>query len=178
MFARRILAAAAFVAAASAQLQILDPSPSLWWVSGAQNNLVWNCNSVSYSDYTVVLSNSNTAILSAPLALIADVPNYDCSYAVTAQQSATLVASTTWTIALASNVNISDIYASTQFEVKAAGSPYPVSTSSAASGTATGTGSGASPSSTSSSKTGAASANYIPVGMSMVAALVLGLVVA
>ncbi|KAH0834969.1 hypothetical protein J3R83DRAFT_10679 [Lanmaoa asiatica] len=135
-------------------------------------HFAWTCSTSPYSDYTVVLSNSNTAILAAPLALIASVPNYDCSFTVNQQQS-TQTASTTWTISLANSLNISDIYASSQFEIKASGSPYPASTSAASA-----TSSGASASSTSTTKTGAASANYIPVGMGMAAALVLGLVVA
>ncbi|KAG8216591.1 hypothetical protein J3R82DRAFT_6776 [Butyriboletus roseoflavus] len=172
MFSPRILAVATFVAVASAQLTITNPSPSSWWVSGTDNTLAWTCNTSPYSAYTVVLSNSDTTILVAPLALIADVPNYDCSFTVNPQQS-TQPASSTYTLSFANIVNSSQVYASTQFEIKAAGSPYPASS---ASGTATS--SGASASSTSTSKTGAAYANYIPVGMSMAAALVLGLVVA
>lgn len=38
MFGRRILAAAAFVAAASAQLSITQPSPSLWWGTSQNPN--------------------------------------------------------------------------------------------------------------------------------------------
>jgi len=73
-------------------------------------------------------------------------------------------------------MRIMQIYASTKFEIKAFGSPYPVSSSAGASGTGTSTAGSAS--STSGTNTGAASANYIPVGMSMVAALFLGLIVA
>lgn len=139
--------------------------------------------------------------MAAPLALIASVPNYDCSLTVNQQQS-TQPASASYTLSLANNLNISDvrslfppffrllyesrraqrmrimqIYASTKFEIKAFGSPYPASSSSAgASGTGTSTAGSAS--STSGTNTGAASANYIPVGMSMAAALFLGLVVA
>ena len=69
------------------------------------------------------------------------------------------------------------VYASAQFQVEAAGSPYPPTSSTASSG-ATGTNSAGSTSSTSPSKSSGALANYIPVGMSMVAALALGLVVA
>ncbi|KAG9311565.1 hypothetical protein JVU11DRAFT_7772 [Chiua virens] len=175
MFSRRFLAAAALVAAAQAQLTITNPSPSSWWVAGSANTLAWTCDTSPYSAYTVVVSNSDTTILSAPLALIASVPNYDCSFTVNQQQSS-LAVSNTWTVSLANAVNISDIYASAQFEVKAAGTAYPTSSSSA-SGTATGSAAGSS-STSASGKSSAASTNYIPVGMSMGAALLLGLVVA
>ncbi|KAI9457917.1 hypothetical protein HD554DRAFT_2331174 [Boletus coccyginus] len=179
MFGRHILAATAFVAACHAQssgLTITNPSPTSWWISGSANTLAWTCDTSPYSTYTVVLSNSDTSILAAPLALIASVPNYDCSLTVNQQQS-TQPASASYTLSLANNLNISDIYASTKFEIKAFGSPYPASSSSAgASGTGTSTAGSAS--STSGTNTGAASANYIPVGMSMAAALFLGLVVA
>ncbi|KAG6379887.1 hypothetical protein JVT61DRAFT_10449 [Boletus reticuloceps] len=175
MLGRRILAAVAFVSAcAQAQLSITNPSPSSWWVSGAVNTLAWTCGTSPYSAYTVVLSNSDSAILSGALALIANVPNFDCSFTVNEQQSS-LQVSSTYTLSLANIQNLTDVYASTQFEVKAAGSVYPTSS---ASSSATGTSTAGSASSTSSSKTGAATANYIPVGMSMAAALVLGLVVA
>jgi len=177
MFGRRILATAALVAAcAQAQVSITNPGPNSWWVASSVNTLAWTCDTSPYSEYTVVVTNSDTSILASPFALIASVPNYDCSLTVDQQQSF-LAVSTTWTISLASNVNISDIYASAQFEVKAAGSPYAVSSSTASSGSSA-TSSAGSASSTSTSSTGAGSANYIPVGMSMVAALVLGLTVA
>ena len=67
------------------------------------------------------------------------------------------------------------IYASTPFQIQAFGSAYPTSTSSAP-GSSTGT--AGTPTSTSTSKSNAAAANYIPVGMSMAAALFFGLVVA
>lgn len=54
------------------------------------------------------MSNSDSSILAAPLALIASVPNYDCSYTVNAQQSS-LAVSNSWTLALANPVNISDV---------------------------------------------------------------------
>ena len=65
------------------------------------------------------------------------------------------------------------MYASSEpFEIKALGSAYPTTTS--------GVGSSATSSTTaaSSTATGGALAQYVPVGMSMAAALALGLVVA
>lgn len=74
-------------------------------------------------------------------------------------------------------VYIIQIYAQSEpFEIKALGASYPTTTStagSASTGTASGTAGAAQ-----STQTGGAFAEYVPVGMSMVAALALGLVVA
>ncbi|KIJ63816.1 hypothetical protein HYDPIDRAFT_91819 [Hydnomerulius pinastri MD-312] len=171
MLGRIALAAAALVGTASAQLTITNPSANSWWVAQSQNTLAWTCNTSPYQNYTVLLANSNPSILASPLAIIAVQQNYDCSETITQQQSAQ-PAGTGYTVLLASTLNSTDIYAQSEpFEIKALGAAYPATTASAS---ATGSAGSASPTGT----TGGALANYIPVGMSMAAALALGLVVA
>jgi hypothetical protein len=108
------------------------------------------------------------------LAIISIENNYDCSKTITEQQ-VTQPAATGYTIQFANILNGTDIYAESEpFEIKALGSSYPATSSAAATGTsATGSSGAATP-----AQTGAAVANYIPVGLSMAAALALGLVVA
>ncbi|KAF8841090.1 hypothetical protein BDN67DRAFT_1068755 [Paxillus ammoniavirescens] len=175
MLGRILLAAAALASAASAQLTVTNPSANSWWVAQSANTLAWTCNTSPYQTYTVVLTNSNPSILSGPLAIIAIQQNYDCSETITQQQAAQ-PAATGYIIQLTNPLNNTEVYAESEpFEIKALGSAYPASSSAvSATGSGTGTSTGASPAST----TGAAVANYIPVGMSMVAALALGLIVA
>ncbi|KIJ15393.1 hypothetical protein PAXINDRAFT_169234 [Paxillus involutus ATCC 200175] len=177
MLGRILLAAAALASVASAQLTITNPSANSWWVAQSANTLAWTCNTSPYQTYTVVLTNTNPSILSGPLAIIAIQQNYDCSETITQQQSAQ-PAATGYTIQLTNPLNNTEVYAESEpFEIKALGSAYPASSSSAAA-SATGSGTSTSTGASAASTTGAAVANYIPVGMSMVAALALGLVVA
>ncbi|KAH7924942.1 hypothetical protein BV22DRAFT_1034639 [Leucogyrophana mollusca] len=172
MFSRIALVStvAAFVGAASAQLTITTPSANLWWVGQSLNTLAWTCSSSPYQNFTVLLANSNPAVLSAPIAIIAVQYNYDCSETIT-QQQASQAPGTGYTIQLANTLNSTDVYTTSEpFEIKALGASYPAS----ASPSATSSGSTAQ----SSGKTGGALSTYIPVGMSMAAAIALGLVVA
>jgi len=175
MLGRILLAVTALAGAASAQLTITNPSSSSWWVAQSTNTLTWTCNTSPYTSFTVLLANSNPSVLVSPLAIISIQENYDCSKLIT-QDQVVQPAATGYTIQFANILNGTDIYAESEpFEIKALGSAYPA-TSSAAGATATGaTGSAgaATP-----SQTGAAVANYIPVGLSVAAALALGLVVA
>ncbi|KAG0702184.1 hypothetical protein DFH29DRAFT_805287 [Suillus ampliporus] len=174
MFRRLALAAAALLSVVSAQLTITSPGTNDWWVASSVNTLAWSCSSSPYQNFTIIIANTNTSILAAPLPIIAVEYNYQCSLTITQQQSAQ-PAATGYTIMLASTLNITDIYATSEpFEIKALGSSYPTTTSSAGS-SATSTGGAAQATTT---KAGGALAQYIPVGMSMVAALALGLVVA
>ncbi|KAG2743160.1 hypothetical protein P692DRAFT_20172391 [Suillus brevipes Sb2] len=149
---------------------------SLTAVASSANTLSWTCSTSPYLNFTVLLSNSNIAVLAAPIAIIAIQENYDCSKTITQQQSAQ-AAGTGYTLLFASTLNSTDIWATSEpFEIKALGSSYPTTTSSAGSastGTASGTAGAAQ-----STHTGGTLAEYVPVGMSMVAALALGLVVA
>ncbi|KAG2340803.1 hypothetical protein BDR05DRAFT_966356 [Suillus weaverae] len=176
MFRRLALACAALLSVVSAQLTITSPGTNDWWVASSLNTISWTCTTSTFSNFTILLSNSNTAILPAPLAIIAVQANYDCSKTITQQQSAQ-PAGTGYTVLFASTLNSTDIYAQSQpFEIKALGSSYPTTTSGVG-GTSTGTPSG-SAGAAQATKTGGTLAEYVPVGMSMVAALALGLVVA
>jgi len=170
MFHRLALASVAFLGVVSAQLTITSPSADDGWVAQSLNILAWTCNTSPYQNFTILLTNSNLSILPAPLALIAVQENFDCSATITQQQSAQ-PAGTGYVVQLSSTINATDVYAQSEpFEIKALGAAYPTTTSSVGSSA---TGSSASP-----TTTGAALAQYVPVGLSMAAALALGLVVA
>jgi hypothetical protein len=129
------------------------------------------------------VNNTNPTILAAPEAIVANVPNADCSQSITVQQAA-LTPSTGYTVVLANILNetevchffssfeshtayVSQIYAvSQEFEVKALGAAYPpssatptddpsASTAGAASGSSTASGASASSTSNTKSKNGA-----------------------
>ncbi|KAH9962174.1 hypothetical protein BC827DRAFT_1130678 [Russula dissimulans] len=137
-----------------ATFQILSPGgPNLWWVANSQNTLVWTCHTdPPASAYTLLLNNTNPAILAAPEAIVANIQNTDCSHSITTQQ-AVLTPATGYTLLLGDITNQTNIYAtSLPFEVKALGATYPPtsatptegstsSTSGAASGSSTGSGS-------------------------------------
>ncbi|KAG1867199.1 hypothetical protein DFJ58DRAFT_742926 [Suillus subalutaceus] len=176
MFRRLALTCAALLGIVSAQLTVTSPGTNDWWVASSANTLSWTCSTSPYQNFTILLTNSNPSVLSAPLAIIAVQQNYDCSETITQQQSAQ-PAGTGYIVQFASTLNITDIYAQSEpFEIKALGSSYPTTTSSAGS-SATGT-SSTTAGAAQASKTGGTLAGYVPVGMSMVAALALGLVVA
>ncbi|KAG1726406.1 hypothetical protein EDB19DRAFT_2028408 [Suillus lakei] len=165
MFRRLALPFAALLSVVSAQLTITSPGTNDWWVASSLNTISWTCDTSPYLNFTILLANSNPAVLAAPLAFIAVQENFDCSESITQQQSAQ-PAGTGYTIQFASTLNSTDIYAQSEpFEIKALALaavlpglllavlhklPRPV----------------------------VALAEYVPVGMSMVAALALGLVVA
>ncbi|KAG1732971.1 hypothetical protein EDB19DRAFT_1732364 [Suillus lakei] len=220
MFCRLALAFAALLSVVSAQLTITSPGTNDWWVASSLNTILWTCSTSPFSNFTILLANSNTAVLATPLAIIAVEENYNCATTITQQQSAQ-PAATGYTIQFANTLNTADIYIQSEpFEIKALGAPYPTATGSAGStstgiasgsagtiqatttsstgSTSAGTASGsvgaaqttttgsvgststgtASGSAGAPTQTGGALAEYVPVGMSMVAALALGLVVA
>jgi len=173
MFSRLALASAvtALFGVASAQLTITNPGGvNLWWVAQSSNTLAWTCDTSPYSNFTVLLANPDKSILEAPLAILAIEYNYDCSKTITQQQSAQ-PAGTGYTVQLANPFNSTDVYAESQpFEIKALGASYPTSTPAASSGTSTSTGSTAQ----TTGKSGAMGM-LAPVGMSVAAAMALGL---
>ncbi|KIM64895.1 hypothetical protein SCLCIDRAFT_1213000 [Scleroderma citrinum Foug A] len=176
MLGRLVLVAAALLGTASAQLTITNPTSDSWWVAQSSNTLAWTCDTSTYSNFTVLLANSNPSILVQPIAIIAIEPNYDCSKTIT-QQQASQPPSTGYTVLLANPLNSSDVYATSQsFEIKALGSSYPA-TSASSSPTGTSGSSSASPSS-STGKSGGALAQYVPAGVGMAIALAMGVVVA
>ncbi|OJA08243.1 hypothetical protein AZE42_09018 [Rhizopogon vesiculosus] len=175
--------------------------------SGSLNILAWTCDTSPYENFTVLLTNSNPGVLPAPLALIAVADNFECSETITQLQSAQ-PAGTGYVVQLSSTVNATDVHVYAQsepFEIKALGATYPTTTSSAGSSatgssatassatvssatvnsatvssatTSSAAASSATTSSASPTTTGAALAQYVPAGLSMAAALALGLVVA
>ncbi|KIK52730.1 hypothetical protein GYMLUDRAFT_103742, partial [Collybiopsis luxurians FD-317 M1] len=129
-----LAAAASALTAVSAQLKVLSPGgPDLWWVADSENLLVWNCNESQVQSFTVLVNNPS---LEAPLAIIADQPNFVCSLIVTKDQISPLSVGNGYTVELANPLNNTDVYAqSLPFEIKPAGSPYPTTTVSPAAAT-------------------------------------------
>ncbi|THH05601.1 hypothetical protein EW145_g4678 [Phellinidium pouzarii] len=128
MVVRLALVVAAAAGFASAQLKVLAPGgPNLWWVANEENNVVWNCKDSQFDNFTILLKNSNPAVLSGADAIVSIQQNFDCSETLTTQQ-ANFTAATGYTLLLANTLNSSDVYASSDpFEVKAQGSAYPAS---------------------------------------------------
>ncbi|CAE6410024.1 unnamed protein product [Rhizoctonia solani] len=127
---------------AAQQLTITEPSSDRWWVAQSINTLRWNCEQTTYTNWTVLITNSDVNVLSGPLALIAIQWNYDCSKSMTPGEQ--LKPGTGYVMQFANALNSTDVWASSQpFEVKALGSTYPPEyTSTGIPGTtATGTGS-------------------------------------
>ncbi|GBE87479.1 hypothetical protein BKA93DRAFT_776286 [Sparassis latifolia] len=175
-----IASLAALVGGAAAQLEIITPGgPGLWWVAQSLNTLEWTCKTSPYTNFTILIANSNPTILSSPLAILSQQNNYDCSETIT-QNEAAQPAATGYTIQLADPFNNTNVYATSQpFEIKALGSAYPASSAtpsgvgSATSSGATGTSSGSSSASTStptSSKSGAVSLTASLSGIAAIAA--------
>ncbi|KAI0371230.1 hypothetical protein BV20DRAFT_965389 [Pilatotrama ljubarskyi] len=135
---------AALVGSTVAQLQIISPGgPDLWWVAQSDNVLSWTCKTSPYTNFTVLIANSNPAVLTSPQALIAQQNNFDCSKLVTKDQFSQSAA-TGYTIQLADPFNSTHIYAESQpFEIKPLGSTYPASSATPTlGGSATASGSG------------------------------------
>ncbi|KAF8273723.1 hypothetical protein EI94DRAFT_1479907, partial [Lactarius quietus] len=138
--------------------EILTPGgPNLWWVAQSQNTIAWTCNVDPLIQLTSSLNNTNPNILTAAEAIVANVPNADCSFSVTVQQAA-LTPATGYTVIFANPINQLEIYAVSQpFEVKALGAAYPPASatptggSSSTSSSPSGSSTGSSSSSTSSS---------------------------
>ncbi|KAI0659313.1 hypothetical protein C8Q70DRAFT_987097 [Cubamyces menziesii] len=118
-------------------LTILSPGgPNLWWVAESDNVVTWTCQTSPYTNFTVLIANSNPTILPSPLAFLGQQANYDCSKLITKDQ-VNQPPATGYTIQLADVFNSSHIYAESEpFEIKNLGSAYPAS-----SATPTGTGS-------------------------------------
>ncbi|KAI9459167.1 hypothetical protein BJY52DRAFT_1085168, partial [Lactarius psammicola] len=147
------------VGTAVAEFRIISPGGSdLWWVAQSQNTLVWSCqDSPPATAYQLLVNNTNPTILAAAEAIVANVPNADCSHTITTQQAA-LTPATGYTVILADTLDQTKIYATSDFfEVKALGAAYPPAsatptgtTSSTSSSSGSGTASGSTSSSTNS----------------------------
>jgi hypothetical protein len=147
--------AALWVSLAQAQLTITEPSSARWWVAQSQNTLRWTCNTSPYTNWTVLITNTDVTILSGPLALIAIQYNYDCSKTIIPGEQ--LKAGTGYSMQFANPFNSTDVFATSEpFEVKALGSTYPPQITTSDALTATG---GSSASGTSSATTASPSSN-------------------
>jgi hypothetical protein len=153
---------AALASVATAQLTVLVPGgPNLWWVAESSNTLSWTCQTSPYTNFTVLVANSDPKILTSPIAILAQQNNFDCSKTIT-QDLVNQTPATGYTVQLADPFNSTHIYASSQpFEIKPLGSSYPDPSSTptaggSASSTASGTGASA-PSASTTKKSGALS---------------------
>jgi hypothetical protein len=156
MFWPRFALFSTLVGTAVAQFEIISPGgPNLWWVAQSQNTIVWTCNNnPPATTYQLLVNNTNPTILDAAEAIVANVPNSDCSFSITVQQ-AVLTPATGYTAILADALDQTKIYATSQpFEVKALGAAYPP-----ASATPSGTTSSTASSSGSSSASGSTSSS-------------------
>ncbi|TFY68196.1 hypothetical protein EVG20_g3656 [Dentipellis fragilis] len=163
MFFSRVLAASALVGSAVAQgtFSILTPGgPNLWWVAGSQNTLAWTCHTnPPATTYQILVANGNQTILAAPMAIIANVPNADCSHTITQQQAA-FEPATNYTVIIADAIDQTKVYATSQpFEVKALGASYPPTSATPVEGASSTSASGSAASNTASSSSGAAAAS-------------------
>ncbi|KAI0042610.1 hypothetical protein FA95DRAFT_1474017, partial [Auriscalpium vulgare] len=149
----------ALVGSALADFQVLSPGgPNLWWVAQSENVIAWSCHdNPPATTFQLLLANGNQSILVAPMAIVANIQNADCSHTITQQQT-NLTPATNYTLIIADAVDQTKVYATSQpFEVKALGATYP-----AASATPTDDGTSASSTSASTSASGSAGAASSP----------------
>jgi len=184
LFARlSLLALASIFTSVVAGPTITAPGgASLWWVAKSDNNLVWDCSDKSHDSFNVVISNPSTTVLTAPLTLIATVPNYICSKLITSDTIANLPVATGYTVSLTNVLNTTDVYSVSQaFEIKPIGSSYPASTATpgpSSSGTLSGTSSGPKPSSSSGSSNSSGGSKNVLSAIGAFAAIVVGVMTA
>ncbi|KAG9104970.1 hypothetical protein FRC06_002890 [Ceratobasidium sp. 370] len=156
-----------------AQLTITEPSSERWWVAQSQNTLRWTCNTSPYTNWTVLITNSDVNVLTTPLALIAIRKyNYDCSKTMIPGEQ--LKPGTGYTMVFANPFNNTDVFATSQsFEVKPVGSTYPPQITTSEALTATGGASGTSaPSATSTPHSNNAIANAVDLVSFAIASVV------
>ncbi|KAH9974126.1 hypothetical protein BGW80DRAFT_1305348 [Lactifluus volemus] len=175
-----------FVGSAAAVFEIISPGgESLWWVAESANTIVWTCrDDAPATAYTLLLNNSNPAILPTFEAIVANIANADCSHTITTQQAA-LTPAQGYTLMLADSLDETKIYATSKsFEVKALGASYPPasatptdnpSASTSGSGSGTASGSGASATSTKSSNGAFATFEISAAGMLAAVGAVIGM---
>ncbi|GJE86621.1 hypothetical protein PsYK624_027010 [Phanerochaete sordida] len=152
MFSSRLAVSATLAALAStaaADLTILAPGgPNLWWVANSINTIAWTCHeNTEFLNFTVLVGNTNQAVLVQPQPIIAIENNFDCSKSITTQQEI-FAAGDGYFIQLANPLNNTQVYAQSQnFEIKPLGSAYPATSatpteSASSTGSSTGSGSG------------------------------------
>ncbi|KAI0646475.1 hypothetical protein C8Q79DRAFT_908741 [Trametes meyenii] len=158
---------AALAGSSLAQLEVLTPGgDNLWWVAQSDNVITWTCKTSPYTNFTVLIANSDPKVLVAPQAFIAQQNNFDCSELIT-KDRVNMPVGTGYTIQLANPFNETDVYAESKpFEIKPLGSTYPASSAtptnggsatSSGSGSATATDAAVTSSQTASGKNGAVS---------------------
>ncbi|KAI0746962.1 hypothetical protein C8Q80DRAFT_1121642 [Daedaleopsis nitida] len=147
----------ALASGAAAQLDIIAPGgPDLWWVAGSDNVVSWTCKTSPYTNFTVLIANSDVNVLVQPSAFIAQQNNFDCSKLITKDQ-VNMKAATGYTIQLADPFNSTHVYAESQpFEIKPLGSEYPATSATPTGATETG---GASATGSTAQQTGASGGN-------------------
>ncbi|KAF7350307.1 hypothetical protein MVEN_01335000 [Mycena venus] len=125
-FATLALAGAASAAVSNGGLKILAPGgDGLWWIAAQQNNVVWTCGESTFPQFTILINNSDTSLLTAITPLIAVEQNYNCNQGI-ASNLITQPVGTGYTIVLADILNSTNIYAvSDPFEIKALSAGYP-----------------------------------------------------
>ncbi|KAI1798047.1 hypothetical protein LXA43DRAFT_1056290 [Ganoderma leucocontextum] len=175
----------ALAGSAAAQLSILTPGgPDLWWIAQSDNVITWTCKTSPYTNFTVLIINSDPNVLVSPLAFIAQQNNFDCSELIT-KDRINLTPATGYAIQLADPLNNTNVYAQSQpFEIKALGAAYPASSATptavatgSISGSAAGTNTGASASSTASGASqgqNSAAGLVAPAGLAAAAFAALG----
>ncbi|EJF63833.1 hypothetical protein DICSQDRAFT_55076 [Dichomitus squalens LYAD-421 SS1] len=160
----------ALASGVTAQLTILSPGgPDLWWVAQSDNDITWTCKTSPYTNFTVLIANSDPTVLVQPQAFIAQQNNFDCSELIT-KDRVNMPPATGYTIQLADPFNETNVYATSQpFEIKPLGSVYPASS---ATPTATGSATGSASGSATETKAGAAAASSSASGSNGAAGLV------
>jgi len=140
MSVKAALIAACFVAVGNA-FSITRPSSTSWWVADSMNTLQWTCEDAipNFPQYTVLITNPNTALLTGPLAIIAELNNFDCSETI--NLSTNILAGPNYQIIFGNPLNETDVLAQSEaFTIEPFGSTYPPqpTTSTAANATSTG----------------------------------------
>ncbi|KAK0210388.1 hypothetical protein DFS33DRAFT_1483488 [Desarmillaria ectypa] len=119
--------ASALFGAVFADLKVTSPSADIWWVAKSTNVIAWTCNDSPASEFTILITNPDTSVLTSALAIVAIEPNYDCSKVLT-QQQVSMPAATGYVLQLANPLNSSQVYAASEpFEIKPLGAAYPSS---------------------------------------------------
>ncbi|KAI0674480.1 hypothetical protein C8Q78DRAFT_1015030 [Trametes maxima] len=100
---------AALVGSSLAQLEILTPGgDNLWWVAQSDNVITWTCKTSPYTNFTVLIANSDPKVLVGPQAFIAQQNNFDCSELIT-KDRVNMPVGTGYTIQLANPFNETDV---------------------------------------------------------------------
>ncbi|KAJ3504144.1 hypothetical protein NLJ89_g8095 [Agrocybe chaxingu] len=92
---------------AAADLEILRPNSNVWWVAQSLNEIAWTCNDSPYSQFTILVNNTDPTVLVSPMAVIDIQQNFQCSITIS-QNQANQPAGTGWTLLFANPFNSTD----------------------------------------------------------------------